>query len=188
MIVGLEGYLDLNNDDVEVMRLTDENEGIRLVVNEERQMILYFSDPNSANYVTGLELFPPISEIWNEFDIGEGDATRYEVEIWLFRIQKQNRQDLIIRTKLRKPFTHSQYNVVSDLQPSAKFCLGSGAVGVTSFDNEFNVHFSTAVIGEDPPGVARNYRIHIMYLFAIYGCAFFVMKIWKSRNDQIWTK
>jgi len=185
MIVNLDGYLELNSEDVEVLRLTDEDQGIRLVANEERQLIMYFSNPNSTNYVSGPEIIPPISEFWYEVDMGDVDATRYEVEIWLFKIQRQNRQDLIIRTKLTKPFTHSQYNVVSDLQPSAQVCSGSGAVGVASFDNEFSVKFSTAVIGKEPLGIERNYRIHIMYLFAVYGCAYFLMKIWQSKNVRV---
>jgi hypothetical protein len=185
VIVNLDGYLELNSDDVEVLRLTDENEGIRLVVNEERQMILYFADPNSANYVTGLELFPPISEFGGKGEIGGQAATRYELEIRLFKIQNQNRQNLIIQTKVTEPITFSQYNVVSDVQSSALACSGSGAIGTTSFDNELNAKFSTAIYGEESLGVVRNYRLHIMYIFAVYGCAFFLMRIWQSRNDPI---
>ena len=158
LIINISGYLEFSDDDVEILSMTNEGSGIRVVVNEARQPIIYFSDPNLESNVKGYELLPTAGESISEL------SKKLEFTVRLFWVSDILDQELLIYTTTNNPKNFSQLDLVSDLRPDSVFCNSIGSVGHIGSGNSINATFSLATIDEKDIGVLRNLRARVAVL------------------------
>jgi hypothetical protein len=179
VIINVSGYLENSDDDVEILSMTNSVSGIRLVVNEARQPIIYLSNPNLMPNVKGYELLPPASELFNESEDYFELSKSLNFTIRLFRISESSANGLLIQTTTDNPSIFSRLDLVSDLQPNSIFCNSTGSIGHVGSGSSINATFSSARVNEENIGVLRNLRAR---------AAILVLTILSTLLSAIWVR
>ena len=164
LIINISTNLDFSDDDAEILSMTNGASGIRIVVNEARQPIIYFLDPNSAPNITGFELLPMATELFteseNNFEVGQ----ELNFTMRLFWISEGVSKGLLIQTTTGNPKAYSRLDLISNLPSSADLCGSTGSIGHVGPGNKVIATFSSAEVDAKNIGVSRNFRARAVVL------------------------
>jgi hypothetical protein len=164
LIVNISGFLEVSDDDVEILSLTNSLNGIQLVINEARQPIIYLTNPNLAPNVKGYELLPPAFDLYEGKQVGPESLGKLDFTFRLFQIVSSSTTKLVIQSETRTPKEFSQSIVVPSLTVEAPLCGSRGILGYEGPQTNFNATFSSADIDRINIGVLRNLRAHVVVL------------------------
>jgi hypothetical protein len=176
--IAIRGYIEVNDDDVMILALTDQENGLRIIMNEARQPIVYFESPLTNSNAKGYELAPPLHEF---ISVGaDKNDPNIDVTISLFFVSLPS-DNLTIQTEVSDPFRYSRLeNIVTFIDRSI-FCSGSGVFGIDNVKNSLTVKFSSAQVGTANLDVNRNLRAHGLVSMMMIGTLLFFGKWLESR-------
>lgn len=164
LIINISTNLDFSDDDVEILSMTNGASGIRIVVNEVRQPIIYFLDPNSAPNIKGFELLPIATELFTESENNSEVGQELNFTMRLFWISESVSKGLLIQTTTDNPKAYSRLDLISNLPLSAQLCGSTGSIGHVGPEKKVTATFSSAEVNTKNIGVSRNFRARTVVL------------------------
>jgi hypothetical protein len=177
LIVNISGYLEVSNDDIEILSLTNSLNGIRIVINEARQPIIYLTDPNSAPNIKGYELLPPVFDLYEGKKQEPDSFGKLDFTVRLFQMVSNSSAKLVIQSATRTPIEYSQAELGPIMSAKTSWCDSIGTLGYEGRRNSSKVTFSWAEIDEENLGVLRNLQARVV-VFALSVCSTVLVVGW----------
>ena len=164
LIVNISGFLEVSNDDIEILSLTNSLNGIQIVINEARQPIIYLTNPNLAPNVKGYELLPPYFDLYEGKQLQPESLGKLDFTFRLFHIVSNSTTKSVIQSVTRTPKDFSQVILVPSLTVESSLCGSRGILGYEGQQSNFNATFSSADIGRENIREVHNLRAHVVVL------------------------
>lgn len=177
LIVNISGFLEVSNDDIEILSLTNALDGIQIVINEARQPIIYLTNPNLGPNVKGYELLPPAFDLYEGKQVGPESLGKLDFTFRLFHIVSNSTTKLVIQSVTRTPKEFSQVVLVPIMTAESPVCGSRGFFGYEGQQSNFDATFSSADIDRENIGVLRNLRAHVVVL-ALTACSIVLAVSW----------
>ena len=183
LIIDISGYLEFSEDDVEILSMSNDETGLRIVTNEARQLIVYFTDPDSGTNVKGYELGPTLEEHFQQVMTPSIELSKFDVRISISNLSGDLKNKTIIMSTFEKPYKTHQIDLVQTQDSNTAYCQEFGTIGSSEHKNSFNVVFSSGKIDEENIGVLRNLRAHAAVLI-LSVCSVILVLIWLRQRPR----
>ena len=105
------GSIPISDEDVEIVHLSEKSDGIEIVMNEFRQLILYFGDPTKDPGVNGYELNAPLS----------GNSTEIDTRVVLQTFNNNGTDSIFVVTDMHAESPEREVQIINP--PKVENCI-----------------------------------------------------------------
>jgi hypothetical protein len=117
IFIHFAGSIPISNEDVKIVQLSEKFDGIQIIMNEGRQLILYFEDPTKNPSAIGYELNAPLS----------GDSTKIDIRVVFHTFTNNGTDSIFVVTDTRAEYQDRKAQVINP--PKVGTCIEGVWIG-----------------------------------------------------------